>query len=64
MISGHIKMKNKINEIGIEVIDLQIKALRKLRSTVDQSFNEAVKAIVKCKSKIIICGVGKSGKIA
>ena len=57
-------MKNKINEIGIEVIDLQIKALRKLRSTVDQSFNEAVKAIVKCKSKIIICGVGKSGKIA
>ena len=57
-------MKNKISEIGIEVIDLQIKALRKLKSSVSQSFNEAVKAIVNCKSKIIICGVGKSGKIA
>ncbi|MDA9678450.1 SIS domain-containing protein, partial [Candidatus Pelagibacter sp.] len=57
-------MKNRINEIGIEVIDLQIKALRKLKSSVTQSFKEAVKAIINCKSKIIICGVGKSGKIA
>jgi len=64
MISGHIKMKKKISEIGNEVIDLQIRALRKLKSTIDQSFNEAVKTIIKCKSKVIICGVGKSGKIA
>ena len=57
-------MKNEINEIGKEVIDLQIKALKKLKNSIDKSFNEAVKAILKCKSKVIICGVGKSGIIA
>ena len=64
MIFGHTKMKNQVNKIGIEVIDLQIKALKKLKYSINESFNEAVKAIVKCKSKVIICGVGKSGKIA
>ena len=57
-------MPNKIKSIGIEVIDLQIKALKKLKNSIGKSFNEAVKAIVSCKSKVIICGVGKSGKIA
>ena len=64
MISGRIKMKNEINNIGREVVDLQIKALKKLKNSIDKSFEDAVKAIIKCKSKVIICGVGKSGKIA
>ena len=57
-------MKNEINEIGKSVIDLQIKALKKLKNSISNSFDEAVKAIFKCKSKVIICGVGKSGIIA
>ena len=57
-------MKNEINEIGKNVIDLQIKALKKLKNSINNSFEEAVKAIFKCKSKVIICGVGKSGIIA
>ena len=57
-------MKNKINEIGKEVVDLQIRALKKLKSSINETFDEAVKAILKCKSKVIICGVGKSGIIA
>ena len=57
-------MKNKINEIGKEVVDLQIRALKKLKNSINESFNDAVKAILKCKSKVIICGVGKSGIIA
>jgi len=57
-------MKNEINEIGKSVIDLQIKALKKLRYSIDDSFDKAVKEIVKCNSKVIICGVGKSGIIA
>ena len=64
MISGHTKMKNEINTIGLEVLNLQIKALKKLRSSINQSFEEAVKTIQKCKSKVVICGVGKSGLIA
>ena len=57
-------MKNEIHQIGKEVIDLQIKALKKLRNSIDGSFINAVKVISKCRSKVIICGVGKSGKIA
>ena len=57
-------MKNKINQTGKDVIDLQIKALKKLRSSINDSFTKAVKTILKCKSKVIICGVGKSGIIA
>jgi len=59
-----VKMKSKISQIGKEVIDLQIKALKKLRGSIDESFTKAVKTILKCKSKVIICGVGKSGIIA
>ena len=65
MISGHIKMKkNETIEIGKDVIDLQIKALRKLKLSINSSFEKAVKAILNCKSKVIVCGVGKSGIIA
>ena len=38
MIYGHIKMKNEIKEIGKNVIDLQIKALKKLKYSLDDSF--------------------------
>ena len=57
-------MIKRINLIGKEVVDLQIKALKKLRSSIDESFDEAVRIIHKCKSKVIVCGVGKSGIIA
>ena len=57
-------MKNENIEIGKNVIDLQIKALKKLKFSIDGSFDKAVNTITKCKSKVIICGVGKSGIIA
>ena len=57
-------MKKEIQEIGASVIDLQIKALKKLKYSLNESFVNAVKALLKCKSKVIICGVGKSGIIA
>ena len=57
-------MKNEINYIGKQVIDLQIKALKKLKNSIDNSFHLAVNKILRCKSKTIICGVGKSGIIA
>ncbi len=53
-------MKIEIKEIGKNVIDLQIKALKKLKYSLDGSFNKAVKEILKCKSKVVLCGVGKS----
>ena len=57
-------MKNNYLKIGKSVIDLQIKALKKLKNLIDGSFVKAVNQLSKCQSKIIICGVGKSGIIA
>ena len=55
-------MKNKkFIKIAKEVIDLEIKALIKLKNSFDNSFNLAVEQILKCQSKVILCGVGKSG---
>ena len=57
-------MKNDLRNFGIKVIDLQIKALKKLKNSLNNSFDEAVKILLRCKSKVIVCGVGKSGIIA
>ena len=56
--------KKNYKKIDKDVIDLEIKALKKLKSSISNSFNDAVDAIVKCQSKIIFCGVGKSSKIS
>ena len=56
--------KNNYTKIGRNVIELEIKALKKLKNKLNHSFNNAVNAIVNCKSKVILCGVGKSGLIA
>ena len=55
--------KNYI-KIAKEVITLEIKALESLKKNLSISFNKAVTQIVKCQSKVVLCGVGKSGLIA
>ena len=52
--------KQNFKEIAKNVIDLEVLALRKLKKSINDSFYKAVNAIVKCQSKIILCGVGKS----
>ena len=56
--------KKKFISIAKEVINLEIKALQKLKKNINNSFSEAVIEIAKCQSKVILCGVGKSGLIA
>ena len=56
--------KKDIKKIAKDVIDLEISALKKLKKTINNSFIEAVNVISKCQSKVILCGVGKSGLIA
>ena len=58
-----MKNKNHIKS-AINVINLEIDALKKLKNSLNKSFNKAVEQIVKCQSKVILCGVGKSGLIA
>ena len=58
-----MKNKNYI-KTAKEVINLEIDALKKLKKNLNHSFNKAVIEISKCQSKVILCGVGKSGLIA
>ena len=57
-------IKKKFISSAKEVINLEIKALQSLKKNINQSFIEAVSFISKCQSKVILCGVGKSGLIA
>ena len=56
--------KKKFITISKNVISLEIKALQLLKKNINSSFSEAVNQIAKCQSKVILCGVGKSGLIA
>ncbi len=56
--------KKKFIIAAKDVINLEIKALQKLKKNINNSFHEAVNEIIKCNSKVILCGVGKSGIIA
>ena len=56
--------KKKFILTAKNVINLEIKALQNLKKNINSSFNDAVKNIAKCQSKVILCGVGKSGIIA
>ena len=58
-----MKKKNFIKPAK-KVIELEISALKKLKNCLNDSFNQAVKEIAKCQSKVVLCGVGKSGLIA
>ena len=57
-------MKKKFITTAKDVINLEIKALQKLKKNINNSFDQAVIQIAKCQSKVILCGVGKSGLIA
>ncbi|WP_440672437.1 KpsF/GutQ family sugar-phosphate isomerase [Candidatus Pelagibacter sp. HIMB1715] len=57
-------IKKKFSKLAKNVIDLEIKALQSLKKNINNSFNKAVFEIANCQSKVILCGVGKSGLIA
>ena len=61
---GSLDKKQNYKKIAKEVIQLEINALKKLKNSITDSFSEAVDVISKCQSKVILCGVGKSGLIA
>ena len=61
---GSLDKKQNYKKIAKEVIQLEINALNKLKNSIAGSFSNAVEVISKCQSKVILCGVGKSGLIA
>ena len=56
--------KKKFITAAKDVINLEIKGLQQLKKNLNNSFNKAIVEIARCQSKVILCGVGKSGLIA
>ena len=57
--------KNKFKKLAKEVIESEIKSLKKLKTSIDNSFHKVIETIINCKKgKVILSGVGKSGIIA
>ncbi|MFQ6673466.1 MAG: SIS domain-containing protein [Fidelibacterota bacterium] len=55
---------NKNIKVGREVIKIEAEAVSKLRSRVDDEFDRAVEVIFKCKGRVVVTGMGKSGLIS
>ena len=57
-------MKKNFSLIGKDVVQTEINALQKLKKALNKDFDKIVYAVLKCKSKVIFSGVGKSGIIS
>ncbi|MCB0278248.1 MAG: KpsF/GutQ family sugar-phosphate isomerase [Calditrichaeota bacterium] len=54
----------QIIEKAIRVFDIEISGLKEVRDSIDESFVKAVQLIYKSSGKVIVTGMGKSGRIA
>jgi len=57
-------MNYNYKKIAKNVIATEIAALKKLNKSFDNSFSRAIDLIAKCRGKIILAGIGKSGLIS
>ncbi|MCL5071156.1 MAG: SIS domain-containing protein [Actinobacteria bacterium] len=55
--------KSAILSFAIDVIKKEIEGIKILISQVDENFVDAIRLIFSCRSKVIICGIGKSGHV-
>lgn len=49
---------------GKQIFDMEIKALKKTREALDDTFVKILDVIIDCEGKVIITGIGKPGHIA
>lgn len=49
--------------IAHETLDIEIEALRRMRSRIDGRFNEAVEMVLAMQGRVVVVGMGKSGII-
>src|SRR6056297_3460387 len=62
--SGESNGQRKISDVGREVVLKEIEGLKGLYDGIGEEFEEAVKILLDCRGKVIVCGIGKSGIIA
>ncbi|MDZ7860869.1 MAG: KpsF/GutQ family sugar-phosphate isomerase [Candidatus Krumholzibacteriota bacterium] len=61
---GESSGQRKTSDIGREVVLKEIEGLKGLHDGIGDEFEEAVKILLECPGKVIVCGIGKSGIIA
>ena len=49
--------------IAQETLDIEIEALQRMRSRMDERFNEAVEIVLTMQGRVVVVGMGKSGII-
>ena len=48
---------------GKRVLDIEADAIRSLVGRLDDNFEKAVDVILKCRGRVVVTGMGKSGQI-
>jgi arabinose-5-phosphate isomerase len=51
-------------EIARTVLEIEAQAIRNLIDTLDQRFSQAVDLVLRCRGRVVVGGIGKSGHIA
>jgi sugar isomerase, kpsF/gutQ family len=54
---------NSINELAKDVLDIEAKAILRLKNNIGDDFDKAVDILYNCKGRVIVTGMGKSGLI-
>ena len=55
--------KNKVAQLAKAVIETETRAAEKLLERIDDTFTNAVAAMLHCKGRVVVLGMGKSGHI-
>ena len=55
--------QSTIRQKAIETLELEAKAVAQLTERVDDDFEAAVRAILACKARVVVTGMGKSGHV-
>lgn len=54
---------NSINKLAKDVLDIEAKAILRLKNNIGDDFDKAVDILYNCKGRVIVTGMGKSGLI-
>jgi len=58
------KRTSQFIELGLRTLNIELQAIEDLRASFDDQFALACQLMLKCKGRIIVAGMGKSGHIA
>lgn len=59
-----MNVKMNYRQLGLEVIEIEQKAITGLLTLIDSAFEDACELMLHCKGRIVVIGMGKSGHIA